>query len=72
MMSYKLTRKIASRRLQRRCKYCNTRFVKGNVYYLHRYVSGYDGKVYAPGENKEMVKKENKRYTHRRHLILVD
>jgi len=46
-MSYKITRKVASRRLKRRCKYCNIGFIKGNVYYLYREVSGYDGKVYA-------------------------
>src|SRR5690625_320470 len=44
-MSYKITRKVASRRLKRRCKYCNIGFIKGNVYYLHRYVSGYDGEI---------------------------
>lgn len=25
--------------------------------------------VYAPGENKETVKKENRRWTHKRYLI---
>ena len=25
--------------------------------------------VYAPHENKELVKKENRRWTHKRHLI---
>ncbi|WP_405101622.1 hypothetical protein [Oceanobacillus sp. FSL H7-0719] len=28
--------------------------------------------VYAPGENKELVKKENKKWTHRRELVLVE
>lgn len=27
--------------------------------------------VYAEGENKELVKKENKQWTHRRELLLV-
>lgn len=27
--------------------------------------------VYAPGENKELVKKENKKYTHKRKLIIT-
>ncbi len=27
--------------------------------------------VYAPGENKEVVKAENRQYTHRRELLLV-
>lgn len=27
--------------------------------------------VYAPGENKELVKRENKRWTHRRKLLLI-
>lgn len=27
--------------------------------------------VYAPGENKELVRKENKQWTHRRKLLLV-
>lgn len=27
--------------------------------------------VYAPGENKELVKRENKRWTHRRELLLI-
>lgn len=26
-------------------------------------------KVYAPGENKELVKKENRKWTYERHLI---
>lgn len=25
--------------------------------------------VYAPGENKELVKKENRKWTYKRHLI---
>lgn len=35
----------------------------------------YDGEelaiveVYSPGENKEIVKKENRRWTHKRYLI---
>ena len=35
----------------------------------------YDGEeleiieVYAPGENKELVKKENRRWTHKRYLV---
>ena len=28
--------------------------------------------VYAEGENKELVKKENKQWTHKRELIKVD
>ena len=28
--------------------------------------------VYAEGENKELVKKENRKYTHKRRLLLVD
>ena len=28
--------------------------------------------VYAPGETKELVKKENRKYTHKRKLLLVD
>ena len=28
--------------------------------------------VYAVGENKELVKKENRKYTHKRRLLLVD
>lgn len=28
--------------------------------------------VYAPGENKELVKKENKKYTHKRELIITE
>ncbi len=27
--------------------------------------------VYAPGENKEVVKAENRQYTHRRELLLI-
>lgn len=27
--------------------------------------------VYAPGENKELVKAENKKWTHKRHLIRI-
>ena len=46
-MSYKITRKVASRRLKRRCEYCNTSFFKGDVYYLHRYFSRYDGEIIA-------------------------
>ena len=46
-MSCKITRKVASRRLKRRCEYCNTRFLKGDVYYLNRYFSKYDGEIIA-------------------------
>ena len=46
-MSYKLTRKVATRSLKRRCEYCDTRFLKGDVYYLHRYVSRSDGEFVA-------------------------
>ncbi|GIN97847.1 hypothetical protein J6TS1_37170 [Siminovitchia terrae] len=28
--------------------------------------------VYAPGENKEVVKAENRQYTHRRELLFVE
>lgn len=28
--------------------------------------------VYAVGENKELVKKENKQWTHKRRLLLID
>ena len=28
--------------------------------------------VYAEGDNKELVKKENRKYTHKRRLLLVD
>ncbi|WP_212963145.1 hypothetical protein [Siminovitchia fordii] len=27
--------------------------------------------VYTPGENKEVVKAENRQYTHRRELLLI-
>lgn len=27
--------------------------------------------IYAPGENKEVVKAENRQYTHRRELLLI-
>ena len=43
----KLTRKVATRSLKRRCEYCDTRFLKGDVYYLHRYVYGYYGEIIA-------------------------
>lgn len=46
-MNYKITRKVASRRLKRRCEYCDTRFFKGDVYYLHRYFSRYDEEIIA-------------------------
>jgi len=28
--------------------------------------------VYAVGENKELVKRENRKYTHKRKLLLID
>mgnify|MGYP001174099234 CR=1 FL=1 len=31
----------------------------------------WDIEVYAPHENKELVKRENKRWTYKRHLIKV-
>lgn len=43
----KVTRKVASRRLKRKCIECDKGFIKGNVYYLHRHVFSEDGKVYA-------------------------
>lgn len=36
----KITRKVASRRLKRTCLECNKGFVKGEVYYLNRWVAG--------------------------------
>lgn len=43
----KVTRKVASRRLKRKCFCCNASFVKGNVYYLHRWVSGDEYSVHS-------------------------
>lgn len=43
----KVTRKVASRKLKRKCIECDEGFKKGDVYYLHRHVFAEDGKVYA-------------------------
>lgn len=44
-MSY-LKRKVASRKLLRKCDYCNCSFKKGSVYYVKRHVV-VDDKVYG-------------------------
>jgi hypothetical protein len=40
-------RKIASRKLKRRCLYCDKSFIKGEVYYLRRIVIAEFGEVFA-------------------------
>lgn len=42
-----MKRKVASRKLKRRCKYCDKPFIKGEVYYLKRAVFSEFGKVFA-------------------------
>lgn len=43
----KVTRKIASRRLKRKCIHCDKGFKKGEVYYLHREVVSLEKGIWA-------------------------
>lgn len=42
-----MKRKVAKRKLQRKCNLCNCGFKKGEVYYVNRNVWADDGKVFA-------------------------
>lgn len=42
-----MKRKVASRKLKRRCIYCEKSFIKGEVYYLKRTVFSEFGEVFA-------------------------
>jgi len=55
-----IAKKVASRRLKKRCIHCGCGFRKGNVYYLHREVFECDGKVYS-NEHLECAKCNYKR-----------
>lgn len=42
-----MKRKVAKRRLQRKCIYCNCGFVKGEIYYVRRTVTNWGGEIHA-------------------------
>lgn len=42
-----MKRRVASRKLIRKCIYCNKGFYKGDVYYINRKVAHFNGELYA-------------------------